>query len=178
MNILITNIWLVNYAGTEVYVRDLAIALKNRGIHVEVYSPDLGTVAAEIREAGILVTDSTEELVNKPDLIHAHHFIPTMDVIVRFPDTGVIYFLHDRTNIVDTPPKHRNIVKYMAVDYNCIDRLVIDNNIPVESTGVLYNWVDTSRFKLRETIHQKPKKALVFSNTANVDNYYKTIKEA
>ena len=177
MNILITNVWLVNHAGTEVYVRDLAITLKNRGIHVEVYSPDCGPVAQEIRDAGILVTNNTRELQHQPDLIHAHHFIPTLDAILRFPDTPAVYFLHDRTNPVDTPPKHRNIVKYVAVDYNCLDRLVIDNGIPVPSTAVLFNWVDASRFHLREVFPEKPKKALVFSNTATTDNYYRIIKE-
>jgi hypothetical protein len=52
MNILITNIWLSNHGGTEVGVRDLAIAFHKRGLHVEVYSPELGEVADEIRDAG------------------------------------------------------------------------------------------------------------------------------
>lgn len=177
MNILITNIWLVNHAGTEVYVRDLAIALSGRGINVEVYSPELGVVANEIRSAGIHVTDSVDQLVNNPDLIHAHHFIPTMDAIIRFPEVPVVYFLHDRRNPVDTPPKYRNIMKYVAVDYNCLDRLVIDNGIPEQSTSILYNWVDTTRFRFRETFHDKPQKALVFSNTATPDNYFRTIQE-
>lgn len=177
MNILITNIWLVNHAGTEVYVRDLAIALSGRGIHVEVYSPELGVVADEIRNAGIHITDSTDELVSIPDLIHAHHFIPTMDAIIRFPDVPVVYFLHDRRNPVDTPPKHRNIIKYVAVDYNCLDRLIIDNGIPEPSTAVLYNFVDVSRFNLREIFRDKPIKALVFSNTATQQNYFRTIKD-
>ena len=47
MNILLTNIWLDKYAGTEVGIRDLAIAFHKRGINVEVYSPNLGVVADE-----------------------------------------------------------------------------------------------------------------------------------
>jgi hypothetical protein len=178
MNILITNIWLANHAGTEVGVRDLAIALKNRGNHVEVYSPELGAVADEIRIAGIHITDSTENLVLKPDVIHAQHFIPAMDAMIRFPDVPAVYFLHDRTHPADTPPKYSQVVKYMAVDYNCLDRLIIDNGIDEKLTGVLYNWVDTHRFRIRPVISQKPSKALVFSNYATKENYFKTLKDA
>jgi glycosyltransferase involved in cell wall biosynthesis len=178
MNVLITNIWLSHHGGTEVVVRDLAIALHKRGAHVEVYSPELGAVADEIRNAGILIVDSTEDLIMKPDLIHAQHFIPAMDAMIRFPDVPAIYFLHDRTHPADTPPKYSQVVKYMAVDYNCLDRLIIDNGIDEKLTGVLYNWVDTDRFRMRSAISEKPAKALVFSNYATKENYFKILREA
>jgi DNA polymerase III delta prime subunit len=178
MNVLITNIWLNHHGGTEVGVRDLAIALHKRGIHVEVFSPELGAVADEIRNAGIYITDSTENLIQKPEVIHAQHFIPAMDAMIRFPDVPAIYFLHDRTHPADTPPKYGQIVKYMAVDYNCLDRLIIDNGIDEKLTGVLYNWVDTDRFRMRPVISEKPAKALVFSNYATKESYFKILKEA
>ncbi len=178
MNILITNIWLSHHAGTEVGVRDLAIALYKKGIHVEVYSPELGAVANEIRNAGIHVTDSVQDLEMKPDLIHAQHFVPSMDVMTRFPDVPAVYFLHDRTHPADTPPKYSQVVRYIAVDYNCLDRLIIDNGIEEKDTFVLYNWVDTDRFKLRGNISEKPSRALVFSNYATKDNYFRILQEA
>jgi glycosyltransferase involved in cell wall biosynthesis len=178
LNILITNIWLSNHGGTEVGVRDLAVAFHKRGIHVEVYSPELGVVADEIRDAGIHITDSVENLVLKPDVIHAQHFIPSMDAMIRFPDVPAVYFLHDRMHPADTPPKYHQVVKYMAVDYNCLDRLIADNGIDEKLTGVIYNWVDTDRFALRPSIAKKPVKALVFSNYATEENYYKILSEA
>lgn len=178
MNILITNIWLHSHAGTEVYVRDLSCALHNKGFHVEVYSPLLGPVADEIKEAGIHCVDDPQELIATPDIIHAHHFIPTMEAIERFPEAPVIYFLHDRTHLIDSPPKYVRIVKYIAVDHNCLDRLIIDNGIEKEKTDVLFNWVDTERFKLRKGFSNKPIKALVFSNYASNNNYFKVIQEA
>jgi len=178
MNILITNIWLDNYAGTEVGVRDIAIALHRRGVHVEVYSPELGTVAEEITDAGIHVVNSTENLIVKPDLIHGQHYMQTMDAMIKFPDVPAIYYLHDRAYPGDTPPKYSQIVKYVAVDYNCLDRLIIDNGIDEKDTSVLLNFTDTNRFKLRKSIAEKPRRALVFSNYAGRDNYYKTIYEA
>jgi len=176
MNILITNIWLSYYSGTEVSVRDLSIALHRTGHHVEVFSPLLGKVSEEIRKAGIHITDNREELREKPDIIHAKHYIPVMEVLAQFPDVPLIYFLHDRTHIIDNPPRYSGIVKYVAVDYNCLERLVKDNGIPTKKTDVLLNWVDTNRFRLRRHFSEKPKRALVFSNYARQDNYYQIIK--
>ncbi len=178
MNILITNIWLSNYAGTEVYVRDLAIALHRRGIHVEVYSPLLGSVAEDIRGAGIHIVDNANDLVRTPDLIHAQHFGPAMDVMLRFPDSPAVYFLHDRTYHGDTPPRYSQVIHHVAVDYNCLERLLIDTGIDEAETSVLYNWVDTSRFPLRKAFSERPRRALVFSNYARPDNYYKVVREA
>jgi hypothetical protein len=178
MNILFTNLILKNYSGTEVYIRDLAILFHKRGIFVEVYSPELGELAEEIRKEGINVTDSPENLKFIPDIIHGHHFIPTLDVMLRFTNVPVIYFLHDRTFHPDTPPLHSRIIKYVAVDYNCLDRLVSDNGIAENITSVIYNWVDLSRFKLRKKFAKKPSRALVFSNYASKDNFFQVIREA
>lgn len=178
MKILITNIWISMYSGTEVSVRDLSVALHRKGHHVEVFSPILGKVAEEIREAGIHITDQREKLREKPDIIHAKHYIPAMEAIAMFPDVPVIYFLHDRTHIIDSPPPYSGIVKYVAVDYNCLDRLIIDNGIPPERTDVLLNWVDTDKFRLRKHFSEQPKRALVFSNYAKKDNHYQIIKNA
>ncbi len=178
MKVLITNRQLVYPGGTETYVRDLAKALHARGIHVEVYCPILGPLADEIRLSGINIVDSIEDIKEVPDVIHAHHFIPSMDAIVRFSDVPVVSFLHDRTNALDNPPRHKNVVHYVAVDYNCLDRLIIDNAIDVKSTSVVYNWVDTKRFRIRGNIAPKPTRALVFSNYGNYENHFKLIKEA
>ncbi|NPD45544.1 MULTISPECIES: glycosyltransferase family 4 protein [unclassified Lentimicrobium] len=178
MNILLVNIWLANLTGTEVYIRDLAINLLDRGVDVEVFSPVIGETSKAIRNAGINVVDDIDKLLIKPDLIHAHHYISTMEAICRFPDVPVVYFQHDRIHLVDHPPRYFGIRKYMAVDYNCLDRLLIDNRIEKEKTGVLYNWVDTDRFKRRIQFKKKPLRALVFSNYATSDNHFRNIQEA
>ena len=172
MKILITNIWLKEYAGTEVYVRDLVLALKKSGHEIEVYSPALGRVAQEIKQGGIHVVDNPANLKNTPDIIHAHHFVPTIEVMRRFQHSPVIYFVHDRTNHVDVPPKLQRIVKYVAVDHNCLEKLTIENKIPESQIEILYNWVDVKRFKRREKLNPLPLRALVFSNSANPNNHF------
>lgn len=178
MNVLLTNIYLDSHFGTEVYTRDLAVALHNRGIHVEVYSPQPGKVAAEIRDAGIHVTDTPDQLLHCPDIIHGHHYEPTVQALACFPDTPALYFVHDRTNPVDTPVKHSRVIKYLASDHNTLDRLVIDEGIPPEHTAVLLNWVDTRKFLLRAQRNNKPQKALVFSNYASEINYLPVLRKA
>jgi hypothetical protein len=178
MKVLITNIWLVDWGGTEVYVRDLAIALHRLGIQVEVYSPELGTVSKEIAGAGIHVTDSIGSLKNVPDIIHAHHTKPTLAVLSAFPGVPAIYMIHARNYPEDTPPKHDQIIRYLASDYNTLDQLLSEEGIPYDHAEVFLNWVDTERFPLREQWSEKPLKALVFSNYATTDNHLKFIQEA
>lgn len=177
MRVLITNIWLVDWGGTEVYVRDLAIALQSRGIEVEVYSPELGTVAAEIRRAGIPVTDSIAGL-QRPDIIHAHHTRPTLEVLTAFPDVPAVYKIHARNDANDAPPKHNRILRYLASDHNTLEQLLKEERIPEKFTEVLLNSVDTRRFILRNKWAEKPAKALVFSNYATKDNHVRFIQEA
>lgn len=177
MKILFTNIWLDNYAGTELYVRDLAIALHRRGHHVEVYSPLLGKVAGEIAEEGIHVCNHTENLMEKPDIIHGHHFVQTMHALRQFRNTPAIYMVHDRSYPGDTPPHSQRVLKYLAVDQICRDK-ILRHGIHPSKTRILLNWVDTQRFKKKKTITKKPIRALVFSNYATPDNYYKSVAEA
>ena len=159
MRVLITNIWLVDWGGTEVYVRDLAIALQHKGIEVEVYSPELGSVAEEIRRVGIHVADSIAGLRQVPDIIHAHHTVPALEVLSAFPKAPAIYVLHARNYPEDIPPKHPRILRYLAVDYNTLEQLLVEERIPEQHTEVVLNWVDTERFVLRDSWPEKPAKA-------------------
>jgi len=177
MNVLITNIWLVNQGGTEAYVRDLAIELQGRGHTVEVYSPQLGPFAKEIESAGIHVCNAPSELKHKPQIIHAHQFIPCMEVASQFTNVPIIYFVHDYSFPGDSPPKLDQIGKYVAVDDLCLRKLVQDFHIEESRTAVIHNWVDTNRFRLRTQFSATAKRALVFSNYAHEGNYFKTLKE-
>jgi hypothetical protein len=57
VRVLITNNTLAARAGSELYVRDLALALLARGHQPIAYSRRLGEVAAEIRRATVPVVD-------------------------------------------------------------------------------------------------------------------------
>jgi len=94
LKILITNIWLADFAGSEVVVRDLALGLLRRGHRPIVYSPTLGSLAEEIAVRGVSVIDDLRQLGEPPDIIHAHHSIPCGEALIRFPDVPAIYVCH------------------------------------------------------------------------------------
>ncbi|GAA3928914.1 hypothetical protein GO495_06430 [Chitinophaga oryziterrae] len=178
MNILITNIELGLRSGTVVYVFELAVELKKKGYNVEVYTHIIGDTGRELINNGINVTDNLHHLKNIPDIIHAHHNLLAIQALHRFKNTPVILFVHDRRYFYDIPIKSSRILKYIAVDYNCLERLLIEAKIPEKYTGVIYNWVNTDRFKLRTEFASRPSTALVFSNYAKEDNHYQVIVSA
>ena len=92
MRVLITNNTLADRAGSEVYVRDLALALLRRGHNPVAYSTRLGRVADELREATIPAIDDLRLLTAVPDIIHAsnHHGCPDPCCISLIP--GPVYF--------------------------------------------------------------------------------------
>ena len=177
MNILITNIDLSLPTGTSMYVHDLALGLQQKGYLVEVYTYRTGQVSQLLTAAGIAVQTRLKKL-QQPDIIHAHHFAPAVDVMFHFPECPVLFLVHDRYSFYDLPPRHPNVRLYAAVDHNCLERLTENASIPTDHTTVLYNWVDTQKFKLRDTFARKPLSALVFSNYATQANYYLSIAAA
>lgn len=168
MRILITNCTLADRAGTECYVRDLAIELLRRGHQPIAFSTNLGAVAEELRAASVPVVDDLSNLTEQPDVIHGHHHLPTMIALLRFPNTPAVNFCHGFVPWPEHPLKHPNIVRYVAVDDACLDRLIVEHGIPREKTEVILNFVNLNRFKKRtRPLPEHATRALVFSNYAN-----------
>ena len=94
LRILITNTALDVRAGSELYVRDLATALLARGHTPIVYSPVLGDVAREIREATIPVVDDLAAIGTAPDVIHGHHHLETLTALLWFPGVPAVSMCH------------------------------------------------------------------------------------
>jgi Glycosyltransferase Family 4 len=178
LRILITNNTLAARAGTEIYVRDIAMALLNRGHSPVAYSSLLGEVAQELRAATVPVIDRLDALAVRPDLIHGHHHLETMTALLQFPDVPAISFCHGWLPWEEMPPKFPRILRYVAVDETCRDRLVLEHAIPEERVRLLLNFVDLKRFKSRMPLPVKPRRALVFSNYASEDNILPTIRTA
>lgn len=178
MNILLTNIWMIHYSGTETYTRDLSLELAGNGHRVAVYTLWIGQSGKDLQQQGILVTDDLSAIPFQPDIIHAHHNITTLRAIRKFPGVPVLYLLHDSSSPFDRAPLHRNILQYAAVDLNCKHRYVDECGFDREEIAVYLNWVDTRRFQLKEKIADRPAKALVFSNFVQEENFFSTIREA
>jgi len=178
LRVLITNITLATRTGTELYVRDLATGLLDRGYTPMVYSPDLGPVAEELRAETVLVVDDLDALTTTPDLIHGHHNLPTVKALLRFAGVPAVFFCHDSRAWHDSPPRFPPILKYVAVDLACRDRLVRRHGIPEDRVRVLPNFVDLKRFTPRDPLPPRLARALVFSNNASERTHVGAVREA
>jgi glycosyltransferase involved in cell wall biosynthesis len=167
VRILITNNTLDQRAGTEVYVRDLATALIRRGHHPVAYSQALGEVAAELRSAGVPVVDDLARIAEPPDVIHGHHHLETMTALNWFAGVPAIFVCHGWVPWQEAPPVHPRILRYVAVDELCRQRIVDEGGIDPDTVEVILNFVDLDRFRPRQDLPEVPRRALLFSNEAS-----------
>jgi hypothetical protein len=70
LRILLTNAYLSDRGGSELYIRDLAVRLRRRGHQPIAYSTFLGAVAADLRASAVPVIDDLTLLTDPPDVIH------------------------------------------------------------------------------------------------------------
>ena len=178
LRILITNHFLRGRTGSELYVCELATNLLRRGHNPIVYSPQLGHTARELREATVPVVDNLDAIGSAPDVIHGQHHVETMSALLRFPNTPAVFFCHGWLPFEETPPGHPRILRYVAVDDTCLDRLVSESGIPEDRVSVILNSVDLEQFLPRAPLPAKPARALVFSNEAKETTHLGAVREA
>ena len=179
MRVLLTNNTLAGRAGSELYVRDLALALLRRGHSPVAYSTNLGEVAHELLTATVPVVDDLDDIGAVPDIIHGHHHLDTMTALLHFDRTPAIYLCHGWVPWEEAPPpRSPRIFRYIAVDDTCRDRLVFQHGIPEERVQVLLNFVDLERFQPRTPLPERPAKALVFSNYLDDSDDVRVFRDA
>src|SRR5688572_1863796 len=178
ISVLLTNNTLSRRAGSETYVRDVALALLRRGHRPVAFSLVLGDVAAELRRATIPVVDDLTRLAEAPDVIHGHHHLETLIATLTFPAAPVVHFCHGWVPWEEMPLHHPAIRRYVAVDEVCVDRLVREEGIPRSRVELLLNFVDIERFRPRPFLPARPRRALVLSNSATADGYARAIVAA
>jgi hypothetical protein len=176
--VLIATTGLTGYGGTDLYARDLAIALLRFGWLPIVYSTRLGPLADELRRATIPVVSSLDDCTAQPDIIHGQHTVETLAALTRFPDVPAIFFCHDAQNWHSIPPLSPRIGAYVAIDRNCRDRMMFEHGIPQESISILTNSVDLRRFVQRPPLPPVPRRAVVFSNAARENTWVAPIRTA
>lgn len=164
--VLITNFRLARRAGTQLYVLDLARALQQRGHRPVVYSPLGGPFSDQIRAATIPVVHDLAEVGAPPDVIHGHQHLPTLTALLAFPGVPAVMFCHGWDGWQESPVHFPRVLRYVAVDDTCGDRLVLENGIPDDRVHVVLNFVDLERFRPRPPLPASPARALIFGNAA------------
>jgi hypothetical protein len=178
LHIIITNAFIENWSGSELYVRDLATELIKRGHTPIIYSPRLGKLAEELRSKSIPVVKELNSIGAEPDLIHGQHHLETMTALSHFPSTPAVFFCHGWLPWEETPPFHPRIIQYVTVSDALHDRLVYECGIPAEKVTTILNFVDLERFRPRPPLPASPKRALVFSNQVNESNSLGVVRES
>lgn len=177
LRVLITNINLWPLSGTVLYVRDLALELRRQGHTPVVFSSTTGGMASELRDAGIEVTDRLGRLRETPDIIHGHHYAPTLVALSRWPTVPAIHVCHDHTSPYDRTPIHPSIRRHLGVSRVCVQRLIREG-VPAAQAELALNFVDLARFSPRAPLPEVPRRALVFSNYADGRSHLPVVVEA
>ncbi|HZF08348.1 MAG TPA: glycosyltransferase [Thermoanaerobaculia bacterium] len=180
MRILFTNTSLAHRTGSELYVLEVARALLARGHQPLAWSPVLGDLAAELRTAGIPVSDDLAALAaaGPPDLIHGQHHLETMTALLHFPKVPGIFVCHGALPWEESPPRFPRLRRYVAVDEATRERLTAEGGIPPERISTLWNFVDLARFHPRPPLPRRPGRALAFSNNASEATFLPAVQAA
>lgn len=178
LTVLITNARMGWRAGTELYVRDVARGLLELGHTPVVYSPRPGPLAEELRRETVPVVADLEQLSAPPDVIHGHHADETATALLRFPHTPAVFVCHDWYSRRDQPPRFPRVLRYVAVDQLCRDKLVYEHGVPEERVRVLYEFVDLERFRPRPPLPARPRRAVVLCNYTKENEHLRALGEA
>ena len=164
MRVLITNLFVANFSGSETVVELLADALKRAGHTPMIFAPTLGPQAARMQARGHIVVDRLAMLPDRPEVMHLQHITPALMALVAFPEVPAVFTCHSATFEVEAPRTHPQIKKYVAVDDFCRARCV-KRGIPEHRLSVILNAVDMTRFMTRPPLPPRPKAALMLTKT-------------
>lgn len=172
MRVLITNNSLSYLAGSEMFVVELAKALKRRGHQPIAYSKNIGAISELLKAAKVPVVSDLDLLAEAPDVIHGQHHMEAVAAILHFPSTPAIYVAHGWVPWQETAPKIGNIKHYVAVSELIRQKVATSVGIPSQQVELIPNPVDTFRFSRKEPLRTQPETAIIFSNYASPNSRY------
>jgi glycosyltransferase involved in cell wall biosynthesis len=165
MNILLTNDELHEIrGGTQVFVADLARALRERGHGVAIYAWLRGSMAEEIEAAGVPVVPSPRDCGFVPDLIHGQHHLAAMTAITAFPGVPAVFHCHGYSPWQERPPVHPRIVRYIGMAHAMAGWIAGVTGRPREDIVILPNSVHLGRFNRIRQPGLRPRRAALFGN--------------
>ena len=194
LNVLIGCLKFASFTGSELYVLELAKGLIKENCNVSIWS-SLGSPLKEIAHSyGIQTYDistpptfkrgdgkwllktvdgevpSTENVLYKVspfeyDIIHSNHKPITENLVKLFPNTPVITSIHSEVISLEEPFIHDNVKKFIAIRPEIKDYLINKFNIEDDKIDVIYNPIDTTRFKVVNHTEKKDKERVLFIGT-------------
>jgi len=165
LSVLIAIDFLTYRSGAELFVRDLAIGLRQRGYRVTVYAPQIGSLGDELDAAGVARSTDLLHIADAPDLIIGNTRRATVFALARFAGVPALSICHDAVHRHGEPPRFTRIHRYVAVDANTRERLLA-SGIAEHQIHMIQNGVDVRRYAQRARLPTRPRRAAIFSNYA------------
>ncbi|MFZ2029122.1 MAG: glycosyltransferase [Vitreimonas sp.] len=162
MRVLITNLYLSNFSGSENVVELLADGLRRAGHEPVVLAPNLGPQATRMQASGHIVVDRVAAVPARPDVLHLQHTPVALAVLAAFPDTPAVFSCHSALFEVEAPRPHPQIREWIAVDDLCRQRC-LSRGAPNDRLTTILNAVDLERFALRSALPSRPRRALLMA---------------
>ncbi|HEY6843037.1 MAG TPA: glycosyltransferase [Thermoanaerobaculia bacterium] len=178
MRVLIAGLGFDEIGGVQTYERDLASWLLAHGHSPVVYAAHAGDAAREFLNRTIPLVDDLNRVAGPVDVIHGDGSLATMTALLHFPRTPALYVCHGFGSASTIAPRFPRILRYIAVDDTCADRLISVEAIPPGKVSVVLNGVDLGVFRQRSPLPSKPARAVVFGNIAHELTFLPVIREA
>lgn len=194
LNVLIGCLNFAKYTGSELYVLELAKGLLKQNCEVSIWSRlgsplkevahSLGIKTYDIKTPPTFKRGDGKWLVKTPngdtpsientlykvsnieyDVIHSNHKPVTENLARLFPNTPIINTIHSEVIDVEEPFICENIKKYIAIRPEIKDFLVNKFEIKEDDIEVVYNPIDTDKFKVVDNNEKRTKKRTLFVGT-------------
>jgi hypothetical protein len=194
LKVLIGCLSFSNYTGSELYVFELAKALVKKNCDVTICSNIGNPMASLAQKHGIKLStiqeppgfklgDGKWELIgpegkttSQPntiyklsdvnfDIIHLNHKPITEHLLKLYPDVPTICSIHSEVISLEEPVISNQIKKYIAIRPEIKDFITNNFSIKKDIVEVIYNPIDTSKFKQIQTNKKRDKKIILFVGT-------------
>lgn len=195
LKVLIGSLYFNNYTGSELYVFELAKQLVKQGCDVTICSAIGNPLANMAKSLGIklfqlteppsfklgdgktkLVSSTQGEIVMAKDtlyktsdvhfdVIHLNHKPVTEHLLRLFPDVPAICSIHSEVINLEEPVISPQIKKYIAIRPEIKEFLIKNFEIQSDDIELVYNPIDSSRFKSLSSTEKRDKKRILFVGT-------------
>ena len=194
LKVLIGCLNFTSYTGSELYVFELAKQLIKQGCDVTICSAIGNPLAAVAQQLGIKLftfkeppgfklgdgkwklkttdgdVDSQINTLYKIndisfDVIHLNHKPITEHLLRLYPDTPIICSIHSEVISLEEPVISPQIKKYLAIRPEIKEHLINKFNISSDTIDVIYNPIDTEKFKVIANPQKRDKKRILFVGT-------------
>jgi len=99
------------------------------------------------------------------DVIHLNHKPVTEHILRLYPETPVICSIHSEVISLEEPVVSDQIKKYIAIRPEIKEYIVDRFNIDAEKVDVIFNPIDTDKFKEINSTEKRNKKRILFVGT-------------